>query len=384
MNCPLCGAAFEIVPIGTSPIAGYVVNTLQESLDQPRFSLNMQFCPKCNFTRYEEFKAAGELLNKLYAEQQSTYSLTPEIKHYINDLASSIVTKYNLQKSSRILEIGCNDGSLLQIFREKTGGDVLGFEPSQSLRESWHAKGVKVINDYFDESSSKHLISGKFDIVIIRHVLEHISDLASIMNGIYNIMGNESVLIIEVPYLPTIIGNYRIDNISYSHLNYFCTKSLAQLLSINGLGIQYAETVKTDGGSILVHCKKGIDTKVELLDSVSLEDLWNIKNRIDSQKKLIRARLQNYFPSQIVGYGAGAKGQHLIHILGLEGLFYVAVNDIEFYQNKYIPGTGIRIEKPSNHLSNKNLKAVLNLAPTHGQAIRNKLPQNLDFIELIE
>lgn len=384
MSCLLCDTRLEVVNIGESPIAGYVVDTLQQSLIQPKFPLNMQFCPNCNFTRYEEFSEANNLLCKLYQEQQATYSLTKKNLDYLRNFVQKVAKKYSLNHLSKILEIGCNDGTLLHEFRKTTGCTIWGFEPSKSFAEIWQEKEISVINDFFNQSTVEQIAHESFDIVIIRHVLEHISDLDGIMTSLDRILSEKSALIIEVPYLPTILEKRRIDNISYPHINYFSTRSLAQLLAKYNLGIEHTEKVDTDGGSMLVFGRKEQKTNEALLDTVSLKDLRDLAKYIEVKKSLVEKELQKYSVSEIIGYGAGPKGQHLIHIFGLERFFQVALNDIEFYQGKYIPGTSICIEKPSKFISETKLKAIINLAPTHSEAIRGKVPQHLKFIELID
>jgi hypothetical protein len=86
---------------------------------------------------------------------------------------------------------------------------------------------------------------------------------------------------------------------------------------------------------------------------------------------------------EIVGYGAGAKGQHLFNLLGLERFIQTVVDDMPSYQGKFIPATGIMINNPAHVLSSAKIKAVVNLATTHGEAVKVRIPQHLEFIDVL-
>jgi len=382
-ECILCNSPSETINIGKSPVAGYVVGSIEESLLQPEFELNMEYCPKCNFVRYEKINTADEIISKMYEEQQSTYSLTGNNINYINSLVSYIADKFKLSASSSVLEIGCNDGALLKLFKDNVGCRVLGIEPSKSLSKLWEEKEITVYNEFFTSESVNELKSNNFEIIILRHVLEHIWDVHSFLEDVYQLMDVHTAFVIEVPYFLSVLENKRIDNVGYSHANYFTTRSINQLLSVHGMGIESFYPVDTDGGSMVVIVRKDIITNEKMLDNFELKDLYLFKNHIISKRNTMKEIIGSYKKNEVIGYGAGPKGQHLVHLLNLERYIDVVVNDLKYFQEKYIPGTGIIIKNPHEYLYDSDLKAVINLAPTHGDTIKFKIPCHLEFIELI-
>jgi hypothetical protein len=243
--------------------------------------------------------------------------------------------------------------------------------------------GITVINDYFGEGILNELKDSKVDLIIIRHVLEHVSNPVSFFRVISKLTYPDTAVIVEVPYLKTILERRRIDNIGYSHLNYFSLRSMDEILKKINMGILDCSLEETDGGSILFHIKKGISTGKRLLDQISIKEISDFIDSIDKTKIRISNRVKKYSPTEIVGYGAGAKGSHLIYILGLQEVLQVVVDDTPDYRNKYIPGTHIQIKSPG-YLNHDFVKAVINLAPTHLETIRARVPDKLDFIDIFQ
>ena len=381
MKCNFCESEIKIFNWGASPIAGYKVNSISESISQPKFPLEMLFCPKCNYTKYNEYPSMSEILVKMYEQQEATYSQSNKISDYLEDLVSELISKYSLSKNSSILEIGCNDGSLLFSFKTKLQCTLIGIEPSKHFKDIWESRKLNVINDFFPSNALKE-IRPKFNLIIIRHVLEHISDVKNIIEQISKLMDESSVLLIEVPYLQTVLKNKRIENISHPHLNYFSIRSINEIISKYGLGISEYKLVKTDGGSILLHIKKNIKTEKTKLDSLTADDFIKLMEYKDIRKIAIDTVLQKYKKGEVVGSGAGAKGQHLIHLFDLERYIDTVFDINKNFVGKYIPGTSIQIKLED--FQDNNIKAVINLAPTLSWKIKSKIPDHLSIIDIIE
>ena len=142
------------------------------------------------------------------------------------------------------------------------------------------------------------------------------------------------------------------------------------------------ELVETDGGSIVFHIQKGIKTDIEKFDYISETEIKEFISNIEIMKEKLQFIISQYSIDEVVGYGAGAKGQQLIHFLELDKYISVVVDDTLQYENKYIPGTRVQIKLP-NYLNKKKVKAVINLAPTHSEVIKSKVEDRLDFINII-
>src|SRR5690606_2525959 len=117
----------------------------------------------------------------------------------------------------RVLDIGCNDGSLLSIFREK-GATTFGIEPTGAAEDARSA-GHIVWQDYLspelaDRFSEEH---GKPDVITFTNVFAHIEDLSSVLRSVAALMSPSTLLVIENHYLGAVLARYQFDTFYHEH-----------------------------------------------------------------------------------------------------------------------------------------------------------------------
>ena len=385
MKCKICNSKLRSQIIGKSPVTGYHCVTASESLDQPSFPLDFKICDRCYFGQYEMYEGADKVLDRLYSQHLSTYYLTNELDTYLKQFCEYIYSlSHNTSRSGKVLEIGCNNGRVLHQLRKQYNIEVTGVEPSKSFTNEWRDFELEVVNDYFNENVINRLTKYKFDVIFFRHVFEHIPDPVKFFGDITKICDDITTIVIEVPYIDAVFREKRLENVSYSHLNYFSLTSMIEIASKFNFSVVKFTEVSTDGGSMVVEFKKG-EYKLKLerdkFNEIIYDSFFNefklLPNRI---KKLT----EKYEPQSIIAYGAGAKGQHLLHISGLSEHISVILDDTSELLGKYVPGTSIIIENPETYFRNYDVSCVLNLVPTHSETIRRKVPQNIILYDLIQ
>lgn len=382
MLCKGCGSTnIENFDIGKSTVSGYRSNDLGESKMQPKFDIILIFCNKCNLVSQKRYDLADVLLDKLYSEHESTQHNKKNIFFY--QFAEKIIKKYTLNKNKKVLEIGPNCGLFLKILRDKSEVEVMGVEPSRMFQKLWKKRGLNIVNKYLNEESVITLQNHTpFNLIYFRHVYEHVPDPSKFIRHLTKLIESNGSIILEVPYLPSIIKFGRYENISYSHLHFYSISSLDAIFAKYGMGLSEFELVSNDGGSIIAYFKRGIKTDKKLLEHNLRIELKEFLFKLNDLKYKVLKKLEKYTKCELVGYGAGAKGQHLIQIFGLENFLSRVIDDTPGLKNKYIPATSIKIVN-SEFLKNSNIKAVINLAPTHLDVIRKKVPDYLEIIDFI-
>jgi 2-polyprenyl-3-methyl-5-hydroxy-6-metoxy-1,4-benzoquinol methylase len=176
---------------------------------------------------------------------QNQFAVEAEwLEHNAVERVNSI--QYFLKRNSimpkTILELGCGTGALLrELKKRKIGEKYVGIDYSEEaityLKN--YTQGVDAIKA--DITSNNFLLDGKFDLVILVHVLQHLEDpdecLKSIMKKI-----NFSYLIVKVPFEDTFLNKiipllrWRKHNPSGS-LQLFNLKTFKQLLVSNNFSI---------------------------------------------------------------------------------------------------------------------------------------------------
>jgi SAM-dependent methyltransferase len=135
----------------------------------------------------------------------------------------------------RVLDVGCGRGFLLDAFRRR-GWTVEGTE--MSLASSAHAREVLGIPVQVGPLESLGLPGGSFDAVTLWHVLEHVTDPASLLGEIARLLRPGGVLLVSVPNFGspearlTGPGWFHLD--APRHLVHFTPASLAGVLHLAG------------------------------------------------------------------------------------------------------------------------------------------------------
>lgn len=95
------------------------------------------------------------------------------------DLQSALLRRH-LPPGASVLEIGCSQGFLLGLLA-RDGLKVTGVEPSAAATRAAQAAGLNVQQGYF---SRTNVPPGRFDAVVVSHVLEHIEQPGPFLDDI--------------------------------------------------------------------------------------------------------------------------------------------------------------------------------------------------------
>jgi 2-polyprenyl-3-methyl-5-hydroxy-6-metoxy-1,4-benzoquinol methylase len=138
------------------------------------------------------------------------------------------VKKFLGRDTFTALDIGCGTGWISSLWKH-AGADVVGLEPS--IARSSYARehyGIKVISSYLEGLPS----GDTYDVVIMRHVLEHLPDPFAALEKSWNILRQDGLLVIIVPNIDC-IGRYLFESkwpwVLPSHCIYFNPRALRSL-----------------------------------------------------------------------------------------------------------------------------------------------------------
>lgn len=194
--------------------------------------LSYALCSHCHFLFHSSY-VGDEFLNYYYQKSPMLRRKDPseqEINQYQRQ-ASFLERTIDL-KNKKILEIGAHTGGFLVYLKNKHQSKVYFDELSEEARKV--LLSVEGLNDYRADTKKE-----KVDIIVLRHVFEHIFDLTSFMNYLTSILNEQGVLFIEVPDWSC--WDASTDPLIFEHLNQFNTFNLALLLKQHGFMIETQE-----------------------------------------------------------------------------------------------------------------------------------------------
>lgn len=132
-----------------------------------------------------------------------------------------------------ILEIGCGAGGIIKYFSER-GFNVEGLDLDQQYLEFGRSNGLRLFASDLNSFSP----SRPYRLIILSHVLEHLTQPHKALETIRSLMGDGSLLYVEVPSLHSVPTNYDADLLRYfqnAHVIHFTQATLANLVSRAGL-----------------------------------------------------------------------------------------------------------------------------------------------------
>lgn len=271
-QCRICNTKNEYYTILDTilPLAAKVMDTPPQGLE--KYPLNVVTCNHCGHVQLKETLDIDLYDNYLY-----TPSYASGFVDYIKTFVDQLDCYMKKNHASKVMEIGSSNGYLLEKIKEK-GWEVLGIEPSKTLADMSEQRGVPTIHNYFNQNLLDTIQEkiGNPDVVIMRHVLEHLDQLDLMIDTIKKLIGN-GLLLIEVPYLRKIIEEKQFYAFFHEHLSYFSVRALHMLLGKSQLYIHHVYENSLEGGSILICANSN---HLETPDD-------NIRTYLDEEKKLL-------------------------------------------------------------------------------------------------
>ncbi|MGI0086674.1 MAG: methyltransferase domain-containing protein [Nitrosotalea sp.] len=362
MKCRFCNAIVNqlFVDLGMSPLANSYLNKDEINQMEPFYPLRTFVCNNCLLVQLEEFETPEHIFtNYAYFSSYSKMWL----KH-VEDYVNLVITRFNFNQKSQIVEIASNDGYLLQYFKKK-GIPILGVEPAANVAKVAEDRGITTITKFFGTETAKELVrNGKrADLLIATNVMPHVPNLNDFIEGMKILLKPSGIITIQFSaYLLQLILQNEFDTIYHEHFSYFSLYSIQKILSFHGLVIFDVEELPIHGGSLRIYAKHGENNTQSINKSVNdlieKEKQFGLTNtstysNFPKQVNIVKRKIWQFFVDAknegktIVGYGAPAKGNTLLNFCGIGSDFIEYTVDINPHkQGLYLPGTHIPIKSP--------------------------------------
>ena len=219
------------------------------------YPIEILFCKIC-YTAYQKFQVSKQtLFSKDYHYRAR---MTGSVLSGMQDLVNSIEKKVGTLKNKNCLDIGCNDGSLLNFFKKK-GCKTLGVEPTGAAKECKH----KVINKFFDKKTATQIKNSNFspDIITFTNVFAHIEDLNNLINNLKIIVSPTTILVVENHYLGSVLKYGQFETFYHEHPRTYSFKSFQHIAKISNMKLYSVQFVSRYVGNIRAYFGNNISQK---------------------------------------------------------------------------------------------------------------------------
>jgi len=388
-KCLICKNDINpFISYGDMPIANGFL-TKEKFKDEYYFHMQVAHCENCNMVQLIDTPERQLMFNDNYAFFSGTSSL---MKEHFKFFAEDVKSKYLNTPDPFVVEIGSNDGIMLNNFKD-WGIRHLGIEPSANVAKVAQEKGINTIIEFFDEKLAKKIVdeNGQADAFIAANVMCHIPYFHSIVEGISILVKKSGIVIFEEPYVGDVIEKTTYDQIYDEHTFLFSISSINYIFNQHGMEVIDVIHQDTHGGSmryIIGHKGERIiseDTKKQIAkESILGLDKSNTYLKFKENCENSRIELKNLLinlkekKARVVGYGATSKSTTILNYsdIGPDLIEYICDNT-PIKQGKYSPGKHIPIVPIETFRENYPDYAVL-FAYNHAKEIMEK---EKDFIQ---
>ncbi len=388
-KCRVCNSELiNIINFGSQPLGNGFLSQSQIK-DEYFYQMELGFSEESKMLQLIKQPNPEMMFHEEYAFFSSSSKFMRE--HFRNFAEFVKDSNYLEPENPFIIELGCNDGILLENFLED-GIRHLGIEPSRNVAIEANKKGINTICSFFSEKIADQVLkeNGPADAILAANVLCHIPDINDLVKGMKKLIKDTGVIIFEDPYLGDVINKISYDQIYDEHVFLFSALSVSYLFNLHGMELIDLYPQTTHGGSMrYVLAKNGayktserVREIIEIEKSQGLGDLNKLKNFAKIVKKskndlvTLLKELKNKGKS-IAGYAATSKSTTIFNYckINTDLLDYIC-DTTPLKQGKLSPGMHIPILSHNEFRENPPDYALL-LAWNHSEEILSK---EKDFI----
>jgi hypothetical protein len=253
-NCDVCGTELsDRTLLGDFPIADDLSKTRQEAIERDLVPIAISLCEKC-LTINQIIRLENQtLFSETYHYRAN---LTADVVEGMKSLLREVNSILPL-RNKKILDVGTNDGSLLNLALDYEPSLTIGVEPTGAIQDNQCDKHIKY-QEYFTKKIADKIISenGPLDVIIFTNVFAHIDPFSELMAAVLSAMSDDTLLVIENHYLGAVLAGHQFDTFYHEHPRTYSLTSFNEIAERFNLRIEDASFPERYGGNIRVLLKK--------------------------------------------------------------------------------------------------------------------------------
>lgn len=354
-TCRLCKKSdlTRFLALGEHPLADNFITADQISHEK-KYPLDLYYCNSCSLVQLLDVVSQDTLFHDEYANFSSASA--PLVAHF-QSFAEEIAKAY-LGPDDLVVDIGSNDGVLLQFFKDQR---VLGIDPAASVVRVAREKGIETWSEFFTEAVAVRIRDerGAAKLIMANNVFAHIDNIDDTVRGIKLLLAEDGIFIFEAHYLLDLIEHFEFDTVCHEHLCYFTVKPLMQFFARFGMSVVDVQRVKNHGGSIRVFVKNNATATSPNVESLlklenerglhSAERFTRFQEEVESARTTLVSLIRGFRSAgkKVVGYGAPAKSGTLLNYCGFTAQDLSYITDTTPHKVGLLaPGSHIPVVSP--------------------------------------
>lgn len=356
-ECRVCGSddLISVLSLGDQFFSDFLENKDQFNGNE-KTPLELVVCgnEKCRLLQTKHTVSRSALFTENYWFRSS---VNESLIEGLYDISRNVQKKLDIKQDDFILDIGCNDGTLLRSFNECK---KIGFEPATNIADDAKDGTEHIINDFFSyEALQEHYPDTKYKSITSIAMFYDLEEPNKFVSDIAKCLDKNGIWTIQMAYLKTDIDKNGFDNIVHEHLEYYSLYSLENLLRRHDLEVFDLELNSLYGGSIRTYIKHKDSKQFKIEDSVEnlrreemrdkfseIQTYIDYANRVKSLKKDLITFIESEQEKGKIFYcyGASTKGNTILQYFEINDALISKVVDRDHRKfGKFTVGTNLEV-----------------------------------------
>lgn len=371
-SCEVCGNGVlePVLDLGMHPLCDDLVPVGDARVCR-QYPIEILFCPRC-VTGHQRFQVPKDELFPDTYHYRSRF--TADVLNGMSALVDACESRLGSLSGKVVLDVGCNDASLLGFFRRK-GAVTLGLEPTDAYLDGVD-DGHVLYHGFLSTAAAKEIFAkhGSPDIVTFTNVFAHIEDLPGVLAALRELMSPATVLVIENHYLGAVLERHQFDTFYHEHPRTYSLGSFVKIAGSLGVPLSAVEFPARYGGNIRVFMNApggGGDARA-VEEAMRREAAFGsrlaaMQGEVEHWKRAMKSRLAGLVArhGQLPAKAFPGRAAILVKLLDLDERSISAVYEKpgSMKIGHYLPGTRIPIHSDEEFMTVKDRSPVLlNLA----------------------
>ncbi len=347
-KCRICGneKLQQVLNLGEQFLSSqFVKSNEDEELSRVRVPLTLLLCDVCGLVQLKE-TVDRDLMYRSYFYRSG---VNPMMRDALSDVTRDIKAHANLQPGDSVLDIGCNDGTMLTYFPITMRR--IGMDPAQNINRNSLDPSITVIQDYFSAEKARVANDGNsFKSVSSIAMFYDLDSPNQFVSEVKSVLAPGGTWCVQLSYLATTVQTMNFYDICHEHLLYYSLRTLKYLMEKHGLKVIDASLNDVNGGSLrffAVHADdpreatstlRAIEEKEQALklDQKSTYDAFGAAIERLKRTTLDFLEAERKAGGTVVGLGASTKGNVLLQYFGITKEMLPAISD------RYAEKVGLR------------------------------------------
>lgn len=349
-----CDELAPVIDLGFQALTGRFPKA--DEPDPDSAPLELVRCTDCGLVQLRHSVDVGEMFSDAYGYRSG---INATMTNHLTSISREITEHANLRPGDIVLDIGCNDGTLLKSY-SIDGLKRLGIDPVAENFREFYTAAIEVHTAFFNAETFQKACPGqKARAITSISMFYDLEDPGAFVEDIASVLAQDGIWVLEQSYLPTMLDANSYDTICHEHLEYYALAQIDLVLSNNSLRAFDVKLNDINGGSFQIwvcHEDAAYDTNEEVLSALRKrehdlglatdEPFAKFRDRVAETNAMLRSFIETEVADGkvVYVYGASTKGNVLLQYLDLgRDLLSGCAEKNPIKYGRRTPGTNIPI-----------------------------------------